>query len=130
MEGSYITEKRELYSSVEGNSVPATYATGDSSTGGYIEGVIRIDWSTSGYDYDTHTGGGISGISWYTGNMNSPFYGLTGEQLDDVVTYANAHNELDSYFSTWGSRTDISGEERSDFATMAIRNGCGAVIME
>lgn len=129
MQGSYLVEKKELYQTVEGNSVPIMYAAGDSSTGGYIEGVFRIDWTTEGYSFDTHTGGGITGQGWFTTDTRSPFFNFTNEQLDEVVTYANSYGELNSYFSAWGNRNDINGEQRSEFATYTITIGCGAIIL-
>ena len=130
MEGSYFVEKREIYSDVEAYSVATVYAAGDSSTegGGYMESNIRIDWTTEGYSVESHTGGGITGQGWYTGDERSPFYNFTDEQLDQVVNYANANGNLNNYFENWGNRTDIDGALRGEFATEAIQLGCGAVV--
>lgn len=123
MQGSYDVDKRELYTPV--TSSVATLAE-DGASGGYFESGARIYYTVDGYDFDTGKGGGITGNGWYRGDVNSPFYNYTTQQLNDAVRLFNTTGNMDNVFKEWGMKEGI---DRSNFVKNTILGNCWELLM-
>ena len=106
---------KEQYEAVTGYSIPTPR---DGTSGGYIEGNVRVT-------YDINSG--FSGGGWYTGQSNSPFHNFTAEQIAEAEQYFRDKGHLNKYFDEWGNNSSLTGEQRGDFAFQMITNGCGSI---
>ena len=105
MQGSFDIDAKQLYIPVEGGI--ATFAVEGASGDGYFEGGARIYYSVDEYDSITGKGGGITGVSWYTEDRNSPFYNYTPDQLNEAVNHFLSTGEMNYVFTAWGNKEGI-----------------------
>ena len=113
MQGSSYVEipMSNDYVALEAYSVDPQASNGSGDEGSYFQG-MRIYWET-----DENGGGGITGISWYTENVNSPFFGVA---VNDILTYIEANGNLNDYFANWMS----SGADKQSFILDNIARDC------
>ena len=105
--GESTVKIKDEYNSVMAYSVPENRE--GSSDYGYVEGNAIVFWETPG---------GITGVSWYTENANSPF---SGYDKSTIIQDAEKDKNLDKYFVEWGGKTDI---DRGDFVQNTILDQC------
>ena len=112
MQGSYDTNIAiQDSNNYEDNPVAAfsVDAPPNGGSSGYYEQGVRINWEVPG---------GITGIGWYTENVNSPFWGASETAIEE---HALAHGNLNIYFNAWGAREDI---HRDVFIKQTIDSAC------
>lgn len=105
--------------------------TGGSGNDGSYPTSTRIRWtvtrtpdgSEDGYSY---VGGITESNSWYTGDSNSPFYGVDEEEIG---RRAFADGNLNYYFDLWNADSSQIGQvKRAEFALKAARINCATII--
>lgn len=105
-----ITMTKEEYETVAGYSLGPAPRNGQGSGGYYEQDIVILYYPTAE--------GGITGISWYTEDKNSPFH-------DAIPTEIEAHylkyQNLNSYFSKWGSNP---AADRGHFLKNTISDSC------
>lgn len=105
--GETTVKIKDEYNSVMAYSVPENRE--GSSNYGYVDGNAVVFWGTPA---------GITGVSWYTDEPNSPFYGYN---VNDIIQDADKDKNLNKYFAEWGSKTDI---DRGYFVQNTISDQC------
>lgn len=84
--------------------------------------ITRIDNGSGGYTYE----GGITGVSWFFDDPNSPFYPEPYNSKEEIWNIASAYNNLNIVFQEWNSDKSQAGEiKRSDFMSTIARNAYG-----
>lgn len=121
MQGSnnVIIEVDNSYEPVAAYTANALPRNNGSGTDGYYHQGANIFWTTD------ETPGGITNRGWYTDFTNSPFYNFSEDQIQDVIEYANQHNNLNIYFSRWGNDET---KDRSHFIKEEIDDLCWTFI--
>lgn len=113
MSNSYhttITMTKEEYETVAGYSLGPAPRNGQGSGGYYEQGITIL--------YEPTAEGGITGVGWYTDNINSPFSGATPA---DIETHYAVNQNLDYYFRNWGNSTTA---DRDTFVKQTISSSC------
>ena len=84
--------------------------------------ITRVDNGSEGYRYE----GGITGVSWFFKNPNSPFYPADYDSEEEIWNIASRYGNLNIVFQEWNSDKSQAGEiKRSEFMTTIATHAYG-----